>query len=260
MRERFQTFGLSLVRRGVFVRHTRRFEQVGDASTAHFEQPGFEQVVTHPVRAHGSTTVLVLADAAMGRYAGDTSMPDRPIPVTADVQVKHVALLAALRAGIDEAELDVRLTRLIGRLVETDTPGRLSARRPATARSHRRIVDHVREAIASDPATLDLQALAADLGHTSFHVSRVFRRMTGMTLIRYRNEIRIAAAIDRIAEGQDRYVDLAAELGFADQSHFTRVLARAVRLSPARLRRRLDVPALPADKHVQDMAGFRTVA
>ena len=256
MRERFQTFGLSVVRRGFFIRHTRQTDQFADSTTAYFEQPGLEQWVSHPLAVPGSTTVIVLSDEAMVRYAGDLSMPDRPIPVARDVHLDHASLLADVRAGIDKAELDTRLAWLIGRLVETSTPGRLTARRPATARSHRRIVDHAREAIAANPAALDLKGLAAELGHTPFHVSRVFRRATGTTLTQHRNEVRVAAAIDRLAQGDQRLADLAAELGFADQSHLARVLRRSVRLSPGRLRQRLSVDdpilALPSDNGVQD--------
>lgn len=238
MREQFKTFGLTLVRRGFFVRHTRRVDQFSDSTAAYFEQPGFEQSVSHPIAVRGYTTVIVLSDEAMARYAGDLFMPDHPIPVSPDVHLDHAELLSDLQAGIDEAELDARLTWLIGRLVETAAPGRLTSRRPATARSHQRIVDHVREAIAADPASLELRRYAAELGHTPFHISRVFRRAMGTTLTQHRNAVRVAAAIDQIGQGH-RLADLAVELGFADQSHFARVLQRAVQTQPGRLRRRL---------------------
>jgi len=248
MHEQFQTFGLSLVRRGFFVRHTRHVDQLGDSTAAYFEQPGFEQVISHPVAVRGNTTVIVLSDEAMIRYAGDLFIPDRPIPISPDVHLDHAELLSEVRAGIDEAELDARVTWLIGRLVETTTPGRLTARRPATARSHQRIVNHLREAIAADPASLNLQRYAAELGHTPFHISRVFRLAMGTTLTQHRNEVRVAAAIDQIGQGQ-RLADLAAQLGFADQSHLARVLQRAVQLSPGRLRRRLSGDSRGAGRH-----------
>jgi AraC-like DNA-binding protein len=260
MRERFQSFGLSLVRQGFFVRHVRQSDQVGDSTTALFEQPGREQLVSHPLPVSGSTTVIVMSAEAMARYAGDLTMPDRAIPISPDVHVDHAALLADLRAGIDEAELDARLTWLIGGLVETDSPGRLTSHRAATARSHQRIVDHVREAIAADPAVLDLRGLAAELGHTPFHVSRVFRRTTGTTLIQHRNNVRVAVAIDRLAEGHESLARLAAELGFCDQSHLSRVLRRSVQLPPGRLRDRLfrdGRPGANPDNDVQDQASAR---
>src|SRR5918999_4923820 len=259
-RERFQTFGLSLVRRGVFVRHTRSADQVGDPTAALFEQPGHERWVSHPLAVPGSTTVIVLSAEAMARYTGDVYMPDRPIPVSPAIHLHHADLLAGLRSGIDDGELDARLTWLIGCLVEADSPGRLTSHRAVTARSHQRIVNHVREAIAADPASLDLRRLAAELGHSPFHVSRVFRRITGTTLTQHRNDVRVAVAVDRIAEGHERLAELAAELGFFDQSHLARVLRRSVQLSPGRLRDRLVRGRRPGgvpDNGVQDQASAR---
>ena len=208
------------------------------STAAYFEQPGLEQEVSHPVAVRGYTTVIVLSDEAMVRYAGDLFMPDQPIPVSLAVHLDHAELLSDVQVGIDEPEIDARLTWMIGRLVETASPGRLTARRPATARSHKRIVDHVREAIAANPASLDLPLYAAELGHTPFHISRVFRRAMGTTLTQHRNDVRVAAAIDQIGQG-NRLADLAIDLGFTDQSHLARVLQRAVRIPPGRLRRRL---------------------
>src|SRR4051812_11432554 len=70
-REHFETFGLSLVRRGIFVRHARRIDQIVDSSIAYFEQPGLDQLVSHPLSVIGKTTVIVLSEEAMARYAGD---------------------------------------------------------------------------------------------------------------------------------------------------------------------------------------------
>lgn len=135
------------------------------------------------------------------RYAGDVTLPDVLIPIGPDVQLLHADLVADLRAGIDRPELDARLTDLIGLLVERAAPGRLTARRPGTRAAHGQLVDLAREAIAADPASFDLGALAADLGCTPFHLSRVFHRMTGTTLTRYRNQVRATAVIDRVAAG-----------------------------------------------------------
>ena len=238
MKERFSQFGLSIVRRGVFVRTTPRAEFLVDPTTAYFEQPHLEQQISHPRDAGGVTTVVLFSDDAMVRYAGDVVLPDVLIPIGPEVQLQHVGLIAALRAGIDRPELDARLTDLIGLLVERAAPGRLTARRSRTRAAHGRLVDLAREAIAADPASFDLGSLAADLGCTPFHLSRVFHRTTGTTLTRFRNQVRATAVIDRVAAGEEKLADLAAELGFADHSHLVRVLRRAIGQPPSALRRR----------------------
>jgi AraC-like DNA-binding protein len=238
MKERHSQFGVCLVRRGMFVRTTPRAEFLVDPTTACFELPGFEQQIIHPRAVGGLTTVVLLSDDAMVRYAGEVTLPDVLIPIGADVQLQHLDLLADVRAGIDGSELDVRLTDLIGLLVERAAPGRLTARRPRTRAAHLRLVDLAREAIVADPASFDLGALAADLGCTPFHLSRVFHRTTGLTLTRYRNQVRATTVIDRVAAGEEKLADLAAELGFADHSHLVRVVRRAIGQPPSALRSR----------------------
>lgn len=261
MSETFDSFALCLVRRGMFELRTPTAGMLVDSTIAYFEQRGVEQQIVHPGGIGGSTTVILMSDETVGRYVGDVPLPDRPMPVTPDIHLRHSALLSDLRLGLDAFELDLRLTALVGQLVERTEPGRLSACRAATLASHRRIVDRVREATAADPASLDLASLAIELGHTPFHVSRVFHRATGVTLTSHRNRVRVAAAIDRIADGHDNLADLAAELGFADQSHLVRVLRKSVGMPPSLLRSRLAVSSSVRrrmDNEIQDEFGRST--
>jgi AraC-like DNA-binding protein len=253
--ETFDSFALCLVRRGVYELRRPGAAILVDSTIAYFEQRGIEQHVVHPRGIGGSTTVILMSDETVARHAGDVWLPDGPIPVTPQVHLLHAALVSDLRLGLDPNELDLRLGSLVGQLVECIEPGRLTARRPATRASHRRIVDRVREATAADPARLDLPALARELGHTTYHLSRVFHRATGLTLTAYRNRVRVAAAIDRIADGHDNLADMAVELGFFDQSHLVRVLRAAVGMPPARLQGWLGVsPSLRRrlDNKIQD--------
>ncbi|WP_223244364.1 helix-turn-helix transcriptional regulator [Streptomyces sp. CBMA156] len=72
-----------------------------------------------------------------------------------------------------------------------------------------------------------------------YRLSRVFSRETGVSLTRCRNRVRVARAMDRIAEGEPSLADLAARLGFADQAHLTRVIREHVGHTPTVLRRLL---------------------
>jgi AraC-like DNA-binding protein len=48
-----------------------------------------------------------------------------------------------------------------------------------------------------------------------------------MTLSQFRNRVRIAMALDRLADGQENLAILSADLGFVDQSHLSRVVRAA---------------------------------
>ncbi|WP_344292896.1 helix-turn-helix transcriptional regulator, partial [Streptomyces synnematoformans] len=89
-------------------------------------------------------------------------------------------------------------------------------------------------------------ALAAELGCSPHHLSRVFRAATGATLSRYRNRLRAARALERLAGGERDLGGLAAELGFADQAHMTHVVRAESGLPPGRLRALLAPSPAPA--------------
>jgi AraC-like DNA-binding protein len=95
-------------------------------------------------------------------------------------------------------------------------------------------VTAVREHLAAHPAA---ETRAADLeriaGIDRWAIARQFRRAFGTSPDRYRRMRRLAVARDAIAAG-DSLAAVAAETGFADQSHMTRHFTRAYGLTPGR--------------------------
>jgi AraC-like DNA-binding protein len=95
-------------------------------------------------------------------------------------------------------------------------------------------VTAVREHLAAHPAE---ETRAADLeriaGIDRWTIARQFRWAFGTSPDRYRRMRRLAVARDAIAAG-GALADVAAETGFADQSHMTRHFTRAYGLTPGR--------------------------
>jgi AraC-like DNA-binding protein len=112
------------------------------------------------------------------------------------------------------------------------------ARRPETRAAHARLVRDAAEAIAADPAGLDFAELAAGLGYSRWHLSRTFSRLAGRTLSQYRNQVRTARALTRLAADEESLAALAAECGFADQSHMARVVKAVTGRTVVELRRK----------------------
>lgn len=80
-----------------------------------------------------------------------------------------------------------------------------------------------------------LRAIARAHGVSVFHLARVFRRATGHSLHAYRMELRLRAALERLADGDD-VATLALSLGFSSHSHFTSTFRRAFGVTPSQLR------------------------
>jgi AraC-like DNA-binding protein len=217
-------YGLVLIRRGGYWREVSGRGAYLGPTDAFFERPLVEQRIEHHRESGDRCTSLWLSESSLCTLAGDTSVPNEPITTTPAIDLQHRELIVALRRGIDRFEFDERLAQLFGTVTECGAPGRFTARRATTRASHGRLVQHAREAIVADAAGADFGDLALALGHSRFHVSRVFTRATGMTLSQFRNRVRVATAFDRLADGQKNLAVLAADLGFVDQSHLSRVV------------------------------------
>jgi AraC family transcriptional regulator len=122
---------------------------------------------------------------------------------------------------------------LLGRLVQchssmpcTALRGRLG--HPALQRIRDYILANLAEPIEVD----DLAALA---GRSAFHFSRVFSRSVGMTPYRYVVHLRLQAALALIRERRLSLAQIAADTGFADQSHMSRWVRRVHGIAPSAL-------------------------
>jgi AraC-like DNA-binding protein len=113
----------------------------------------------------------------------------------------------------------------------------VAAGRPQSGR-RRALVDSAREALAAEPER-SLPDLARELAVSPHHLSRIFSSITGRTISRHRMRLRARAALEQLAGGEPNLARLAADLGFADQSHLCRVLRSETGCTPSALRQLL---------------------
>jgi transcriptional regulator GlxA family with amidase domain len=97
------------------------------------------------------------------------------------------------------------------------------------------LVDGAREALTAEPDR-SLQDLAGTLAVSPHHLSRIFHAATGHTISRHRMRLRVRTALERLAAGERDLARLAADLGFADQSHLCRVVRAETGQTPSVLR------------------------
>jgi AraC-like DNA-binding protein len=230
-------FGLVLVRSGLFRRQVDGAETLVDACAGYLQRPGSEQRVAHPAGVDVCTSVTIAAPAVDAITSGAAVPPDRadgPIFTTPAVDLWHRALLARARSGAGTDELGERAMLMIGTVLAGLLPHAVAAGFPAPRRCGR-VVDQVRQAVAADLGVrlADL-ARAAEL--SPFHLTRVFQRGSGMTISQFRGRLRVRRALDRLANGQRDLAALAAETGFADQAHLTRMVRRETGRTPGQLR------------------------
>jgi AraC-like DNA-binding protein len=121
-------------------------------------------------------------------------------------------------------------------------PAASSGRRAATRRDRMELVEACKDLLLTrlgEP--LSLRALAGELHVSPFHLTRVFRELTGRTLTAYLHDLRLRAAVDRL--GEESLSRLAADLGYCSPSHFSDRFRGAFGMAPSQLRNLMEAEA-----------------
>jgi AraC family transcriptional regulator len=118
--------------------------------------------------------------------------------------------------------------------------GNYAERRPtieANARispvQKRRVLHFIRENLDTDMAVSDL---AACIGVSSAHFSRIFRASFGMSPYRFVMQERVAKAKAMLEESRKAIGEIAVELGFPSHSHFTKIFHKLTGATPGQFR------------------------
>jgi AraC-like DNA-binding protein len=224
------------VRRGCFVRSADGGDHLLDPTLALCTNAGEEQRYDHPHTDGDDCTAIFLSpDQTAALWGGVSRLPTTPLRVPPPLDLRHRLLLAAARRNADQHELGEAALGLAADVLAGHRPAQVASGRPATARARAALADGVRERLAVDPEW-SLQDLARALAVSPHHLSRTFRAATGETIARHRLRIRARRALELLAGGERDLAWVAADAGFADQSHLCRVLGAETQRTPSWLR------------------------
>ena len=84
---------------------------------------------------------------------------------------------------------------------------------------------------------LRMHVLAHEAGVHPVHLARTFRQFEKQTPGNYLQRVRVRAACQMLCDIDNSLAAIAADCGFADQSHFTRVFKKIAKSTPAEFRR-----------------------
>ena len=231
---RHDTYAIGVTMTGVQSFHYRR-------SLCH-SMPGTAMIL-HPDELHdghaGSDEgflyrMLYLPPALVQDIQGGCILPFISGGLSSDPRLVRVirALLASLTQPLPSLEEDGLLQSLVTLLSTlSDAPATFSPRpdKNAACLAREYIEQHVTEGI-----TLD--TLEAVTGRARWSLSRDFRALFGTSPYRYMMMRRAARVKQALSSGHS-LADVAASMGFADQSHMTRVFSQTFGLPPARWQR-----------------------
>lgn len=229
-------YELCLVRRGCFRYRDRRGTVLVDPTTALFGDPDDgDYEVDHPYPGGDRDTFIRFDASALAAVAGGDVTVPAVTRTTPWLELTHRRLLVTATLHPHSPLVEELAMELVAAAVAASDPKRVAAGGPETSPAARRMVDDARAALCADP-DLSLLELAAAVGCGPHHLSRLFRRRTGVGVAAYRIALRAQQALDGLSEGAPSLADLASACGFYDHAHLTRTLVDRFGVTPSALR------------------------
>lgn len=240
-----ESFGIGLVRRGAYRRRARGVAHVVDGNIGFLRWADEDVGIAHFTGEPREVTFVTVEDW-MTNGLFDRAPNGSVFHVTPQIELDHQRLLVGRRCGADDLTMQTLALDILTRaFAQHDQQVRTYSRR-TTAAARQQLVSDACEVLHLSHHSIDLVGLADAVGCSPFHLSRVFREITGLTIPQYRRQLRVHDALSHIAAGATDLASVAAAVGFADHSHMTRSIVAQFGSTPSRLRDLLHDPA-PAD-------------
>jgi len=152
-----------------------------------------------------------------------------------------------LTEGVNDALMvEESVLTLLGDVLAYGNETRAGKASEGSSRTTRLIEDARRLLATAFDRPLRLSVVARQLSCSPFHLCRVFRQGTGLTLHRYREQIRLRRALHLIERRMD-LTNVALDLGYSSHSHFTAAFRRTFGTTPKLVRALLRAGIVPVE-------------
>ena len=227
--------------RGVYLRHVGNDQSVAEANQVLFFNAAEGYQVSHPVPGGDASLTLVISEPQLRELAppallrGGATLKFRSQRLRIDARAQ--ALVALLRHSLrhklaEQLEAESLALTLVQRVLGPRTTHAASA-----SAGRQRLVDRIKLVLASDLARRwTLAEIAVEVRGSPVYLTQVFQQVEGVPLYRYQLRLRLARALDLIAQ----YDDLSAlglDLGFSSHSHFSAAFRAVYGRTPSEFRR-----------------------
>lgn len=227
--------------RGVYVRHLGDDQAVAEANQVLFFNADEAYRISHPVAGGDASLTLVIGEPQLSELAPRAYLRGGPklafrrqrLRVDARTQVLVALLRHSLCHGIAETlEAESLALTLVQRAL-----GPRTSHAAGASFGRQRLVDRVKLVLAGDLARRwTLAEIAAELRCSPVYLTQIFQQVEGLPLYRYQLRLRLARALDLLAQYDD-LTTLALDLGFSSHSHFSAAFRAAYGRSPSEFRR-----------------------
>ena len=235
-----RTTQLVFAYRGVFVRHVGHDQAIAEANQVLFFNATEGYRVSHPVTGGDASISVIVNEALLLELTPPTLLRKSSVPtfrqqrlrIDARTQTLVALLHHSLREGVTEPlEAESLALTLVRRALGPHT----SHSAGATV-GRQKVVDRAKLVLASDPARRrTLAEIAVEVHVSPVYLTQLFQQVEGIPLYRYQSRLRLARALDLLAQYDD-LTALALDLGFSSHSHFSAAFRQTYGRSPSEFR------------------------
>jgi AraC family transcriptional regulator len=245
-----QGFEIVLPRSGAYQRRDAHGTFLADPNHILFYNMGEPYDISHPIRGDDSSTVFlikpaVLLEMVQAYYPLIENNPHKlfqssHIIFNSYLQILQYILLCADRRTLDTLAVEEQIITLTDEILRASHRGHTYHQKPSqnTIRAHAGQTHRVKTFLnAHIQAPLQLEQISSAVHLSPYHLCRIFKQNTGMTLHHYVKRLRLFNAAEHMLEHRSTRLDLLAlEYGFSNHGNFSTAFRQTFGVNPSELR------------------------
>jgi AraC-like DNA-binding protein len=226
--------------RGVYVRHLGSDQAVAEANQVLFFNATEGYRVSHPVPGGDASLTLIISATLLQELSPCGFLRESAEPAFRQqrlrIDPRAQALVALLRHSLRQNVAEPLEAESVALTLVQRALGPRTTHAPAATVGRQRLVDRAKVVLASDLARRwTLAEIAAEVRGSPVYLTQIFQRVEGVPLYRYQLRLRLARALDLLAQYDD-LTRLSLDLGFSSHSHFSAAFREAYGRSPSEFR------------------------
>jgi len=226
--------------RGVYVRHVGDDQAVAEANQVLFFNATEGYRVSHPLPGGDASLTLVIGESQLRELAPRTFLHHGTTLAFRQqrrrIDARAQALVALLRHSLRQRIAEPLEAESLALTLVQRALGPRTTHAAGASIGRQRLVDRVKLVLASDLGRRwTLAEIAAEVRGSPVYLTQVFQQVEGLPLYRYQLRLRLARALDLLAQYDD-LTALSLDLGFSSHSHFSAAFREAYGRSPSEFR------------------------
>src|SRR5580693_5317801 len=226
--------------RGVYVRHLGLDQAVAEANQVLFFNATEGYRVSHPVPGGDASLSLAVCEPQLRELAPPTVLRESATLAfrrqRLRIDARAQALVALLRHSLRRKTAEPLEAESLALTLMQRALGLRTTHAAGGSVGRQLLVDRAKLVLMSDLARRwTLAEIAAEVRCSPVYLTQVFQQVEGLPLYRYQLRLRLARALDLLAQYDD-LTALGLDLGFSSHSHFSSAFREAYGRSPSEFR------------------------